>query len=321
MKNYLLERKHQIELRLIPPVDPNLIQTELQEGAEKIVTTPEKDGSLETYLIEPGRCPNTLKQIGRLREIMFDLTGGGTGTSCDLDQFDALYCQIISWDPEEKEIVSGYRYILGCDIKVEGNNVNSAVGKLFQFSPEFIQNKLLNGMELGRSFSNFFAKKGVFGLHVIFYGLAYLAKKYNFRYFFGKVTFYPLRMKENSFDSILYFLENQFPTEKKQAKALKKYQTSTPPEIIESLNGERFDWDRGYGWNYQILRKKLKSLQERIEPLLKSYMNLSKELEVFDSVINEECGSVVEILIVMDMTTIDEIRIKQLTTCDLVLWF
>ena len=59
-------------------------------------------------------------EIGRLRELSFRNAGGGTGKSYDLDEFDtreeAFYKQLIVWDPEEKKIIGGYRFILGNDV-------------------------------------------------------------------------------------------------------------------------------------------------------------------------------------------------------------
>ena len=60
-----------------------------------------------------------MKEIGRLREIAFRAAGGGTGMSMDIDEYDIMdnpYKQLIVWNPEEEEILGGYRYILGTDV-------------------------------------------------------------------------------------------------------------------------------------------------------------------------------------------------------------
>ena len=41
------------------------------------------------------QIPNTLREIGRLREITFRQAGEGTGRSLDLDRFDRDYQHLI----------------------------------------------------------------------------------------------------------------------------------------------------------------------------------------------------------------------------------
>ena len=66
------------------------------------------NGDNEIYIITHHNSPNTMKEIGRLREVTFRHAGGGTGLDCDIDEFDLgehPYQQLLVWDPVEKEIV------------------------------------------------------------------------------------------------------------------------------------------------------------------------------------------------------------------------
>lgn len=61
-----------------------------------------------------------MREIGRLREIAFRAAGGGTGLSMDIDEYDTMehpYKQLIVWNPEAEEILGGYRYLLGTDVR------------------------------------------------------------------------------------------------------------------------------------------------------------------------------------------------------------
>ncbi len=61
-----------------------------------------------------------MREIGRLREIAFRSAGGGTGKACDIDEFDLMEppcMQLVVWDPENEQILGGYRFIRGCDIR------------------------------------------------------------------------------------------------------------------------------------------------------------------------------------------------------------
>ena len=82
-----------------------------------------------------------MHEIGRLREITFRDAGGGTGKEMDIDAYDTAenpYKQLIVWDPDSKEILGGYRYILGTEApKDENGEVLLATSRLFHFSQKF----------------------------------------------------------------------------------------------------------------------------------------------------------------------------------------
>lgn len=57
-----------------------------------------------------------------MREIAFRAAGGGTGLSMDIDEYDTMehpYKQLIVWNPEAEEILGGYRYLLGTDVRFD----------------------------------------------------------------------------------------------------------------------------------------------------------------------------------------------------------
>ena len=110
----------------------------------------------EIYICTWQDSPNILREIGRLREIAFRAAGGGTGKSLDLDEFDTMdepYKQLIVWNPEAEDIIGGYRYILGPDIKFDKDGQPIlATSHMFKFSDKFIKEYLPYTIELGRSF-------------------------------------------------------------------------------------------------------------------------------------------------------------------------
>ena len=69
----------------------------------------------ELYTFHANEAPNTMLEIGRLREEAFRAGGGGTGKAADIDELDLRpngYQQLVVWDPEAQKILGGYRYIL-----------------------------------------------------------------------------------------------------------------------------------------------------------------------------------------------------------------
>ena len=96
---------------LIPAVDRNILKQELNDHTFIRKT---RKGDNEIYIVNANNSPNTINEIGRLREITFRQAGGGTGESLDVDDYDFgpfCYDQLIVWSPEDNEIVGGYRFI------------------------------------------------------------------------------------------------------------------------------------------------------------------------------------------------------------------
>lgn len=61
--------------------------------------------------------------------------------------------QLITWDPEEEEIVAGYRLIRGGDVSLNAHGVhNLSTSHYFHFSEKFKNEYLPLTIELGRSF-------------------------------------------------------------------------------------------------------------------------------------------------------------------------
>ena len=156
---------------IIQPIPKEVLKSELTPDKQLRMTNKSNN---EIYIITAHNAPNVMREIGRLREIAFRAAGGGTGKSLDLDEFDTCenpYKQILVWDPEEEEIVGGYRYILGKDWKYdqEGQPI-LATSHMFRFSDKFLKEYAPWIIELGRSFvtleyqSTLRGRKGIFAL-------------------------------------------------------------------------------------------------------------------------------------------------------------
>ena len=105
---------------IIEPVERKLIMKELTR--DKFIRVTRK-GKNFIYEVTAHNSPNTMREIGRLRELSFRSSGGGTGKSIDIDEFDLdpkhPYRQLIVWDPKDREIIGGYRYIHCKDLDKE----------------------------------------------------------------------------------------------------------------------------------------------------------------------------------------------------------
>ena len=104
---------------VIAPISKELLKAELTEEKRLRMTNRSHN---QIYIITAQDSPNPMKEIGRLREIAFRAAGGGTGKSMDIDEYDIMdnpYKQLIVWNPEAEEILGGYRYILGTDVRFD----------------------------------------------------------------------------------------------------------------------------------------------------------------------------------------------------------
>lgn len=287
---------------IIPPVDKELLLSELTK--EKFLRKA-NFGNTEIYIFDCKNSPNLTKELGRLRELSFRMAGGGTGDEVDIDQYDLAedsYMQLIVWDPEEKEIVGGYRFILGESV-MDDPEEKLATSHLFKYSEKFIQDYLPYTIELGRSFiqPNYQygrnARKGLFALDNLWDGLGALTIEYpDIKYFFGKVTMYK-SFNINARNYILTFLKLYFPDEQK---------------LLIPINPVAFDFDtlklifkgNDYSSDYDVLMRLVKENKERIPPLVNAYMNLSRSIITFGTVENNAFGGVEETGILVEIEDI-----------------
>ena len=161
-------------LPIIPAVDRQLLKRELNPDRFLRYTN---NGDNLVYLVNHHNAPNVVQEIGRLRELTFRAAGGGTGMSLDLDDNDTCekcYDQLITWNPEDEEIVAGYRVIMCKNAVNQDGSINLSTTHLFDFSEKFIKEYIPFTLELGRSFvqpqyqPSLDNRKGIFSLDNLF---------------------------------------------------------------------------------------------------------------------------------------------------------
>ena len=300
---------------IIPRIPRELLLSELTP--EKKLRTTNKSGN-EIYIVTWQDSPNVVRELGRLREIAFRAAGGGTGLSMDLDEFDTMenpYKQLLVWDPEAQEILGGYRYLLGSEVKLDDNGQPIlATSHMFRFSEKFVQEYLPYTIELGRSFvtleyqSSRMGTKGLFALDNLWDGLGALTVIMpDVRYFFGKFTMYP-SYDRLARDMILYFLKVYFSDPDSLILPMKPLSLWHDECIFEKLfAGNDFKQD------YRVLNREVRNLGYNIPPLVNAYMGLSPTMKLFGTAINDEFGDVEEtgILIAVD-EILEEKRVRHI---------
>ena len=77
-----------MEEEIIQPIDKALLKSELT--SDKLLRTTNKSHN-EVYVVTAKNSPNTMREIGRLREEAFRTAGGGTGKSVDIVANNSSY--------------------------------------------------------------------------------------------------------------------------------------------------------------------------------------------------------------------------------------
>lgn len=290
---------------IIKPIDRALLKAELT--GDKLLRRTNKSSN-EIYIVTAHDSPNVMQEIGRLREIAFRYYGGGTGFSVDIDEYDTMddaYRQLIVWSPEDKQILGGYRFLCGSDVKFDkAGKPILATSHLFNFSDKFNKEYLPYTVELGRSFvtleyqsTRSGSAKGLFVLDNLWDGLGALSVvDPSLQYYFGKVTMYNTYNSEAR-NMILYFLNMHFPDPERLITPVCPLETGTDLEKMREL----FKYDN-FKDNYKVLNQEVRKFGINVPPLVNAYMSLSPKMRVFGTAINHEFGEVEEtgILIAID---------------------
>ena len=296
---------------IIREVELDLIKQELT--SDRLLRKTNKGGN-EIYVVNAHNAPNVMREIGRLREIAFRPAGGGTGKDCDIDEYDTMEepCQqLVVWNPEGNEIIGGYRFILGENVRLNADGVpHIATSHMFRFSKQFIEDYLPSTLELGRSFvrleyqSSKAGAKAIYALDNLWDGIGALTVVYpQIKSLFGKVTMYP-NYSHLCRDMILYFMNHYFPDRDHLVTPI------VPVKLTHDIDFLRSKFvNNDFAEDYRRLNKLVREEGLNVPPLVHAYMSLSPTMKMFGTAINDEFGNVEEsgIMILVSEITAEKI--------------
>lgn len=286
---------------IIAPVEAEILLHEL-EG--HLLRPSNKAGNL-IYDITAHECPNVMREIGRLREISYRAGGGGTGKELDIDDQDIMprpYHQLIVWDPDNNQIIGGYRYLFGHEAEIRNGQPFITSAHLFHYSERFIRDYLPNTIEFGRAFvqpmyqKREMGVKALFALDNIWDGIgAVLFNHPEMRYMIGKVTIYP-GYNEQARELIYAYLDRYH---KGEQGLIEPYH----PLLSQPLTHSPFEGEDKQE-NYHILQHAVREQGTVIPPIFTAYLNLTNDLQFFGNAINDEFSDVLESGIMVDIETV-----------------
>lgn len=279
---------------IIDPVDRKLLEAELTRD---LFVRHTNKGNNEIYIVTHHNAPNVMREIGRLREVSFRHSGGGTGEPLDIDHYDTdevCYEQLIVYSPEDQEIVGGYRFIEMNKAIREDGSIAVSTAAYFDFSPLFLKQYVPRTIELGRSWvqpsyqPSVNPRKGIFALDNIWDGLGAITVIREVDYFFGKVTMYA-NFNTSARDFLLYFMQKYFPDNEHLMHPKKEKGFFSHTEEYETLL-RGLDFKEGF----KALNQYIRNLNENIPPLFNIYMGLSPTMKTFGTTGNHDFGNVEE---------------------------
>jgi hypothetical protein len=293
---------------ILPPIHRDLLEAELNE--QRFIRNTNK-GNHQIFIVNHHNAPNVMQEIGRLRELTFSESGGGTGNEVDIDTFDTsphCYEQLIVYSPEDREITGGYRF-LDCSKILDKNlpDLGMSTRHYFNFSDQFIQQYLPYTIELGRSWVQpqfqpaVNPRKGIFALDNLWDGLGAITIDYpHIRYFFGKVTMYTQYHTEAR-DAVLAFMKYFFEDKEHLVTPIKPLPIHTDLTLfLQEIKGKPFK-DA-----LKILGTFVRERGEHIPPLINNYMQLSPTMKAFGTALNPDFGGVEETGILVTLADIYE---------------
>lgn len=286
---------------IIAPVETEILLHEL----EGHLLRPSNKADNLIYDITAHECPNVMREIGRLREISYRAGGGGTGKELDIDDQDIMprpYHQLIVWDPDNNQIIGGYRYLFGHEAEIRNGQPFITSAHLFHYSERFIRDYLPNTIEFGRAFvqpmyqKREMGVKALFALDNIWDGIgAVLFNHPEMRYMIGKVTIYP-EYNEQARELIYAYLDRYH---KGEQGLIEPYH----PLLSQPLTHSPFEGEDKQE-NYHILQHAVREQGTVIPPIFTAYLNLTNDLQFFGNAINDEFGDVLESGIMVDLETV-----------------
>ncbi|MDR0872662.1 MAG: GNAT family N-acetyltransferase [Prevotellaceae bacterium] len=302
-----------MEKSIIPPVERALLKAELTKN--KLLRKTNKANN-EIYIFTAHTSPNLMLEVGRLRELSFRDSGGGTGNEIDTDEFDYMkkpYTQLIVWDPQAEEILGGYRFIHGSDVEFDENGQpRLSTAHMYHFTEKFNKEYMPYTLELGRSFvqpdyqSSKMGTKSLFALDNLWDGLGALSIVVpDSKYYFGKFTMYPTFNREAR-NMILYYIQKYFPDHDNLVYPIEPMELNIDYPRMETLfsSGDMF-------LDYKFLNKSVRSYKCNIPPLVNAYVNLSPTMKNFGCAVNHEFAEVEETCILVTIADIFEEKRKR----------
>ncbi len=295
-------RKHQKPI--IPARDAAAMAEEINRLPQNRMLA--GSGELSVFLADADRIPQTLKEIGRQREITFRQVGEGTGKSIDLDRFDEHCQHLLVWNSARSHIVGAYRLGLTDEIVRKYGKEGLYTYTLFRYQHHLLH-QMGPALELSRSFVRREYQRNYAPLMLLWKGIGeFIAAHPRFKILFGAVSItndynsFSRKLMaafleaNNSLSDLSHMVRARKPFRQKILRDLDRVNTESWPRDIEELSA----WVSG-----------IETDGKGVPILIKQYLKLGGKLLSFN--IDSSFGNVLDGLIMVDLTRTDPKILKR----------
>ena len=283
-------------------VSPDLLQQEIDSlPVEEHLIYTNKSTGLQIYNAQGKQIPHLLKEIGVQREITFRAVGEGSGTACDIDEYDQFYDHLIMWDPAERRIAGAYRMGRTDEIVIARGSTGIYNSEFFTLGNEFV-NFVKNGLEMGRAFITAPYQKHPASLDTLWMGIGrFIVKHPQYRYLYGTVSVssdYTVRSRALIHEYLKCHCMNKSLAEHVQAK--------TPPQKMDLFSEDARLIPTALS-DLRLLSAMISDLEpdgRSLPVLLRQYLRLGGSMVSFN--VDSEFGDTLDCLVIVDLKNAPE---------------
>ena len=288
---------------IIEPVQRSLLLQEVESLPDSCLLF--KQASFNVYCAQAHLIPNTLTELGRLREITFREVGEGTNLKIDLDDYDLYYNHLFIWDDSNNSIAGAYRIGMGSKILHDYGTKGFYLRSLFKISKEF--KPILNeSLELGRSFIVKEYQRTPLPLFLLWKGiLHFLVRNPDYRYLIGPVSISNNFSKISKSMIVDYIMKNHYNHKLAgMVRPRKKFKPTFPNDSYMLTENAK---------SLKDIDAIIKDIEDnsRVPILLKKYIELNGKIISFN--IDPKFNDTLDGMLVLDLLKIPENTIRMLS--------
>jgi len=216
-----------------PAIEPMRLLREMQASEMMVDSHPHlPHKGLAIYRAIGTDIPDTLLELGRLREETFRTVGEGSGLSRDIDQFDAYYDHFWAWDKAKNEITGAYRIGRVDQILRERGPQGLYANTLFHMD-DLLKSDFSEGtLEAGRSFVRPEFQRGLSLLYIWTALSNFIAANPSYKILMGPVSISNEFQDSSKHLMVSYLMKNH--VHEKSASVTSK----NPPQFDSNLSPE-----------------------------------------------------------------------------------
>lgn len=254
-------------------------------------------GPFRVLAVRGAEIPETLREIGRLREITFRAVGEGSGNAIDIDRFDGHYWQLVMMDAQAGTIIGGYRLGVTSEILPKHGVDGMYTHTLFDYSEQLLR-AMGPAVEMGRSYVVPERQREAIPLHLLWRGIGEFAvRNPDLGNLFGPVSI------PADFSTVSKELMTTFLAENRLDATLARLVTArTPP--VRGATVPRPEVLRSVARSIEEVDELVAALEggRGVPPLLRHYLRLDARVLAFN--VDRSFGDCLDALITVHLPSV-----------------